>query len=793
MTPKLPYSIASLTLAVLVLAIALAMAQSPSLADRFDRLDRNHDGKLTPDELPQAAFFKRLDRNVDGVVEKSELPGGSRSPSSSRKGAPEIKVTEELDLAYGKHERQRLDLYRSAAAKDAPVMVYIHGGGWRRGDKRGVGEKVGFFAGRGWVLVSVNYRLLPEGRHPANVNDVALALAWVHDHAREYGGDPEKMFVMGHSAGAHLAALVATSKSPLQETGKGRIILKGVISLDTNTYDIPKLMESGRGFYGEVFGDDPDLWKDASPITHVGRDVGIPPFLICYSRGMRERMNPQRPAQANAFAKALREAGIEAKVVDASDRNHGEINQWFGRADDEKVTGAAVDFLDGILGIESSVQSSRPAAPAERPAAPSPLGEHHALVRFTRSYVPGTRDVNGQFMGGTETMRLVAHHGKLFAGLSYWTDQRGEDPRPGAQVLVKRGPHSPWEVSQNFRDSLRISAMESFTFTTDHRGTKLDAAVSLLVADAGLVRARDEGPLRCLVLNDATGEWEESLIRPDVRRAFVRAVGFHHDAVSGVDHLFAGTGAGEIYRGSYDPESPARIRWQPEPEYVNPDFDGGAFKRCQGLCVANGKLYASVAPRLLERRDGVKPEWVEVFRWNPQERAGAGLRGITAVPALDGDHEIILGSREQEGRILRVDPENDYRVELELDSHVFLRQRLGEFRGGKLVAYNRFVPGAHPATGERIHWVSVAGMKPGDLNAAWLLIRHAGATYEPVRVFDPNLDDPPVLISTRTLEFAPWSDREFYTGGYDGAANNRRNHNSAWIYKGTLLRQGEQP
>jgi hypothetical protein len=261
--------------------------------------------------------------------------------------------------------------------------------------------------------------------------------------------------------------------------------------------------------------------------------------------------------------------------------------------------------------------------------------------------------------------------------------------------------------------------------------------------------------------------------------------------VSGVDHLFAGTGAGEVYRGSYDPKAPGKIVWQSEPEYANPDFDGGAFKRCQGFCVANGKLYASVAPRLLERRDGLEPHWVEVFRWTPQDRAGAGLRGITAVRAVNGDHEVIVGSREQEGRILRIDPLDNYRVTEELRSDEFLKKRLDEFRGGKLVAYNRLVPGVHPLTGERIHWLTVAGFKPGDLHAAWLLIRHADASYQPVRVVDPDLENPPSLVSTRTLEFAPWSDREVYTGGYDGAANQRRNHNTAWIFKGTLIRHEE--
>ena len=183
--------------ALLLASVSPVTAQAPSLVNRFDRLDRNNDRKLTPQELPRADVFQRLDRNGDGVIEKSELPAAAMAPESPAESAFEARVTEHLDIAYGNHERHRIDLYQPAKAKDAPVMVYVHGGGWRRGDKRAVREKVDFFTGRGWVFVSINYRLLPEGRHPANVNDGGRALAWVHDHAREYGGDPEKTVCHG--------------------------------------------------------------------------------------------------------------------------------------------------------------------------------------------------------------------------------------------------------------------------------------------------------------------------------------------------------------------------------------------------------------------------------------------------------------------------------------------------------------------------------------------------------------------------------------------------------------------
>ena len=119
-------------------------------------------------------------------------------------------ATKVSNRAYDDHPAQQLDIYHPKKTKDAPVMVYIHGGGWRRGDKDRVGEKAVFFNSKGWVFISANYRLLPEGRHPNNVDDVAKAIAWTHDNIKKYGGDPEEIFIMGHSAGAHLAALVVT-------------------------------------------------------------------------------------------------------------------------------------------------------------------------------------------------------------------------------------------------------------------------------------------------------------------------------------------------------------------------------------------------------------------------------------------------------------------------------------------------------------------------------------------------------------------------------------------------------
>ena len=248
-----------------------------------------------------------------------------------------------------------MDIYLPANPVNAPVMVYVHGGGWSRGDKARTGNKVDYFNSRGWIFISMNYRLFPEGRHPNNVEDVAQAIAWVNNNIKNRGGNPDQIFIMGHSAGAHLVALVATDERPLQKSGKDLSVIKGVIPLDTQAYDIPELLsDQDAKLYRTVFSDDPKVWRDASPIHHVTKDKGIPPFFICYSRGMGKQVNPGRYKQADNFASALQVFGIHAEIIDASDRDHGEINQWFGKPDDKKVTGAAERFLTTIL------SSSRP-------------------------------------------------------------------------------------------------------------------------------------------------------------------------------------------------------------------------------------------------------------------------------------------------------------------------------------------------------------------------------------------------------------------------------------------------
>lgn len=260
------------------------------------------------------------------------------------------------NLAYGTaHERQVLDVHAPAGAKKLPVVFWIHGGGWQAGDKAGVQKKPAAFTARGCVFVSTNYRLLPQTDMGTIIRDVAQALAWVHKHIAAHGGDPTRVFVMGHSAGAQLAALLCTDDRLLKAHGVPFSILKGCVPVDGDTYDVPAIVANGearRRLHGQPepkfghrakFGTD-EQHRDYSAVTHVARGKGIPPFLLLHITE-----NPDTAAQAFRLGTVLREAGISAKLVAARDTTHTGINANLGDEGDA-TTKEVYAFMDAALG-----------------------------------------------------------------------------------------------------------------------------------------------------------------------------------------------------------------------------------------------------------------------------------------------------------------------------------------------------------------------------------------------------------------------------------------------------------
>ena len=267
--------------------------------------------------------------------------------------AQEIK--RDIPYATPNHERQVLDVYSPAGAKNLPVVFWIHGGGWQAGDKSSVQLKPQVFMEKGFVFVSTNYRLLPNVEIDVIFRDIAKSIHWVHDHIAEHGGDPKRMLVMGHSAGAQLAALICTDNRYLKEEGLTLSFIKGCVPVDGDTYDVPAIIETAetrRRVHGqpppklghrEKFGNTPEKHRDFSAVTHVTKGRDIPPFLILHVAD-----HPDNAAQAQRFGAVLKEAGIPVTVFGAKETNHTRINAELGQPDDPS-TKALFDFVGEAL------------------------------------------------------------------------------------------------------------------------------------------------------------------------------------------------------------------------------------------------------------------------------------------------------------------------------------------------------------------------------------------------------------------------------------------------------------
>jgi acetyl esterase/lipase len=257
------------------------------------------------------------------------------------------------DVAYADppQERQILDIYAPAGAKNLPVVFWIHGGGWQTGDKSDVQLKPQAFMDKGFVFVSTNYRLLPKVDMGTLIRDVAKAAGWVHKHIAEYGGDPKRMFVMGHSAGAQLAAIICIDDRYLKAEGVPLADIKGCVPVDGDTFDVPAIIATAEARWKahglpqakfghrEKFGSDPEKHKDFSAVTHVAKGKDIPPFLILYVSG-----HPDTTAQAQRLANVLKESGVPVTLFGGRETTHNKLNNDIGKPDDP-ATKALFEFV----------------------------------------------------------------------------------------------------------------------------------------------------------------------------------------------------------------------------------------------------------------------------------------------------------------------------------------------------------------------------------------------------------------------------------------------------------------
>lgn len=386
----------AILLLTLTFATSLCAQTAPGDDARFQRFDKNNDGRISAEELGMPTVFPQADKNDDGFVTPDEFVAYLEQRQGQRRGrtgqgrapvrsaAPDSLVVKRdiryCETAGAEANLQSLDIYAPKDAKNLPVMMYIHGGGWQRGDKAAVSAKPAYFGSRGWVFVSLNYRLVPAVDLLTQLQDSADAIGWVHANIAEHGGDPQRLHLMGHSAGAHHVAILVTNERFLKAAGKDLSILKSVVELDTQALDVPRMMQdSDTAVYVQAFGKDERLWREVSPLHHVAKGKGIPAFFLVVADNREQKLQ-----QAAAFQEALQAAGVRCEFVEAPEHDHGSLNRAIGEPGD-KVTAAMEQFLTEIEpGMKAPARAQpSPASTAPKSAARPPFSgsELHDVVK----------------------------------------------------------------------------------------------------------------------------------------------------------------------------------------------------------------------------------------------------------------------------------------------------------------------------------------------------------------------------------------------------------------------------
>jgi acetyl esterase/lipase len=248
---------------------------------------------------------------------------GSSIAADNESSATDVRLLR--DIPYGADPEQRMDVYLPPKTPaHAPVIFMVHGGAWRYGDKGApsvVANKVARWVPRGFVFVSVNYRMLPKADPLVQSEDVARALAAAQIQAPSWGADPARFVLMGHSAGAHLVDLL--SAAPARALDLGARPWLGAVSLDSGALDVKRIMEGPHlPLYDDAFGGKPAFWRAASPY-HALTESARPALLVCSSR----RSDPC--PQSKAFAAKASSLGVRVEVL-AEDLSHREINVRLG-------------------------------------------------------------------------------------------------------------------------------------------------------------------------------------------------------------------------------------------------------------------------------------------------------------------------------------------------------------------------------------------------------------------------------------------------------------------------------
>ena len=351
---KSQFTLLSTCLLLAMAAVAAAQVQKHPM---FDRWDKNSDGRLTRDELPAGARqnFDRADTDNDGFISPAEdlairarfrqdrqpaRPATAR-PATNRPAPPRFNdtITVEQDLFYADNENraQSLDVYlpaRRVSDRPLPLLVWIHGGGWRGGDKRGGGQITHLVASGRYVGASINYRLSGEATWPAQIHDCKAAIRWLRANAAKYGFDPTRIAVLGGSAGGHLVAAVGTMGDVASLEGKvgSHSDQSSAVTCVVDFYGPTDLLQMSRFpstidhdaasspeslLVGGPIQERKEIVKQVNPITHLSK--GDPPILIAH--GTDDKLVPFN--QSELLYTAMKKQNLDVTLITMKGGGHG--------------------------------------------------------------------------------------------------------------------------------------------------------------------------------------------------------------------------------------------------------------------------------------------------------------------------------------------------------------------------------------------------------------------------------------------------------------------------------------
>ncbi|MEO0414758.1 MAG: alpha/beta hydrolase [Verrucomicrobiota bacterium] len=344
----------------LITSCLVSASFGQSFIDRVMLLDTNGDDKLSKQEMPERmrSYFDDVDSDGDGFVDRKEIVGLARQMMQS--AGPQTEISEEItvqrDIAYREgHDRWKLDLYlpKSEAPEGGrPAIVCIHGGGWKMGDKAsGNCVKVAnSYAAKGYVAISINYRLLPEAGMMDCIADAKTAVRWLRANAEKYGVDPDRIGGFGNSAGAHLVSMLALSADEKALDGEDAPYSEFSSQIQAA---VPAAAPTDFLFWKGVKGDSerfnlivkgPGTAEEnvvaASPVTYVSEDA--PPFLLIHAKD--DRVVPF--FQGESLTGKLKAAGGDVELLSFETGGHGVLN-----TQKNAVTPAMEKFFKRTLGL----------------------------------------------------------------------------------------------------------------------------------------------------------------------------------------------------------------------------------------------------------------------------------------------------------------------------------------------------------------------------------------------------------------------------------------------------------